>query len=299
MNILVTGGAGYIGRHVVHQLIASGDTVVIIDNLHGGDTRYIPAAQLVRADIGDARALGKVMHNVDAVIHLAGLISVAESMIDPAAYYDVNVVQLKTLLDVMTAMSVPRLVFASSAAVYAGGQRLTEAECLAPTSVYGATKAASEAMVNAYAKAHGFTAATLRFFNVAGATRDVGGDRNSHLIVNAVRAVVDGDELHVYGDALRDYVHVVDVADACVRALTADKSMTVNIATGVGHTTLDVLRVVTEVTGKPVAVDDHPARPYEPAVLTGDATLARDVLGWTPAHSDLRRIIADVWRWWP
>ena len=298
MNILVTGGAGYIGRHVVHKLIARGDNVVIVDNLHGGNTRYISASQLVRADVGDARVLTKVMHGVDAVIHLAGLISVAESMVYPAVYYDANVVQLKTLLDVMTAANVPRLVFASSAAVYAGGQLLAENAPMAPGNVYGATKAAGEAMVNAYAKAHGFTAVTLRFFNVAGASERAGQDGNGHLVVNAVHAALACDPLPVYGNAMRDYVHVVDVADACVRALTVNKSVTANIATGQGHTTREVLQMVTEVTGQQVVIRDCPARAYEPIGLSGNAALARDVLNWAPAHSNLRRIVADVWRWW-
>ena len=297
MNVVVTGGAGFVGRHVVHQLIARGDQVVVYDNLMGGDARYVPTDKLVIGDVGDVKKLAKVLVNADAVIHLAARVSVTESMVDPAAYYATNVVALKTLLDAVVAANVPRFVFASSAAVYAGGQALTETSLVAPVNVYGATKVAGEAMVNAYAQAYGLTTVVLRFFNVAGATRDAGGDRNSHLIVNAVRAAVDGDELHVYGDAVRDYVHVVDVAGACVQALTVTKSMTLNIASGQGYTTREVLDAVVNVTGQQVHTVNLPARAGEPQCLTADVALAQAVLQWTPACSDLRVIVRDVWRW--
>ncbi len=297
MNVVVTGGAGFVGRHVVHQLIARGDQVVVYDNLMGGDARYVSTDKLVIGDVGDVKKLAKVLVNADAVIHLAARVSVTESMVDPAVYYVTNVVALKTLLDAVVAANVPRFVFASSAAVYAGGQTLTETSPVAPVNVYGATKAAGEAMVNAYAQAYNLTTVVLRFFNVAGATRDMGGDRNSHLIVNAVRAAVDGDELHVYGDAVRDYVHVVDVACACVQALTAMTSMTLNIAGGQGYTTREVLDVVVNVTGQQIHVVNQPARAGEPQCLTADVTLAQAVLRWTPVCSDLWTIVRDVWRW--
>lgn len=297
MNVVVTGGAGFVGRHVVHQLIARGDQVVVYDNLMGGDVRYVPKDKLVIGDVGDVKKLAKVLVNADAVIHLAARVSVTESMTDPAAYYETNVVALKTLLDAVVAANVPRFVFASSAAVYAGGQVLTETSPVAPVNVYGATKVAGEAMVNAYAQAYDLTAVVLRFFNVAGATRDVGGDRNFHLIVNAVRAAVDGDELHVYGDAVRDYVHVVDVAVACVQALTATKSMTLNIAGGQGYTTREVLDAVVNVTGQQVHTVNLPARAGEPQYLTADVALAQTLLRWTPVCSDLWTIVRDVWRW--
>ena len=297
MNVVVTGGAGFVGRHVVHQLIARGDQVVVYDNLMGGDARYVPTDKLVIGDVGDVKKLAKVLVNADAVIHLAARVSVTESMVDPAAYYATNVVALKTLLDAVVAANVPRFVFASSAAVYAGGQTLTETSPVAPVNVYGATKVAGEAMVNAYAQAYDLTTVVLRFFNVAGATRDMGGDRNSHLIVNAVRAAVDGDELHVYGDAVRDYVHVVDVAGACVQALTAMKSMTLNVAGGQGYTTREVVDAVVNVTGQQIRVVNLPARAGEPQCLTADVTLAQAVLRWTPVCSDLWTIVRDVWRW--
>jgi UDP-glucose 4-epimerase len=310
MKTLVVGGAGYIGSVVVRQLLADGHQVTVLDDLSTGHADSVPAeATFVQ---GDIRTAGDVLRDngFDAVLHFAAKSLVGESVLRPALYWHTNVIGSRALLDAITEHGVPRLVFSSTAATYGEPDvmPITEDTPTRPTNTYGATKLAVDMMITNECAATPLAAVSLRYFNVAGAAFGVG-ERHAtetHLIPIALDAA-DGrrDKLDIYGDdyptpdgtAVRDYVHVADLARAHVLALTAaapGEHLICNLGNGNGFSVRDVVSCVEEVTGLPMPVAAAPRRPGDPARLVASADRARERLGWEPEF-DLKRMVADAW----
>ncbi|MDT4944250.1 MAG: UDP-glucose 4-epimerase [Pseudonocardiales bacterium] len=315
MRVLVTGGAGYIGSVVAAQLLAAGHEVVAVDDLSTGHADAVPpGVTLERMGVAElADVLGG--WSVEAVLHFAAKSLVAESVQHPDRYWHNNVLGTVALLDAMRAAGVPRIVFSSSAATYGdvAEMPIDERAPTRPTSPYGASKLAVDLALADYARAYGLTAVSLRYFNVAGALHaaDGGsyGERHSvetHLIPVALRAVTGETALAMYGTdyptpdgtCVRDYIHVVDLADAHLRALgvgAAGEHRVINLGSGMGYSVRQVIDTVREVTGRPLAVREEARRAGDPATLIASNALAASVLGWRPER-DLRRMVADAWR---
>jgi UDP-glucose 4-epimerase len=316
--VLVTGGAGYIGSVVTEALLARGHDVVVYDNLLCGHRDAVPdAAPLVLGDVLDAATLGGELreHRIDGVVHLAGLSLVAESMSDPGRYYRVNVGGGLTLLDAMRAAGVGLLVFSSSAAVYGSPdkQPIEESDPPAATNPYGETKLVIERAIAWYGAVYGLRGVSLRYFNAAGASTRSGErhDPETHLIPIVLHAAAGRrDGVTIYGDdyptrdgtCVRDYVHVVDLADAHVRALDAlaagAPTATYNLGCGGdGYTVREVVAAATAVTGRRIVTHVGPRRAGDPATLVAATGRITRELGWRPQHQDLRKIIESAWRY--
>lgn len=321
-SILVTGGAGYIGSHVCKALAAAGYRPVALDNLSSGERRAARFGPLHSFDLGDAARLAALLdaEPVAAVIHLAGLIDQPASFAAPEAYQLANVASTERLLAAMAARGIDRLLFASSASVYGvagpppGGDGIPESRTAAPVSPYGRSKLAVEELLAAAEQQHGLRYVSFRFFNAAGADPDGALGENhreeTHLIPLAIRAACGlGPPLTVHGDdfptpdgtALRDYVHVADLTAAQLLGLdyleSAAPSRTLNLGAGRGYSVRQVLDQVAETCGRPVPHSIGPRRPGDAAVLVADITLAREVLGWAPRHSDLPCIVETAAAW--
>ncbi|ANZ39731.1 UDP-glucose 4-epimerase GalE [Lentzea guizhouensis] len=318
MRVLITGGAGYIGSFVVRELKQRDHEILVFDNLSTGRGQAVPDVPLVVADIRDRaevdRAVGRF--RPDAVMHFAALKSPAESMREPGLYYDVNVVGTANLLSAATAHGVRRFVFSSSCAVYGTPQvcPVDERAPLRPESPYGETKVACERMLGWIAGSHGMAHASLRYFNVAGAAED--GSLGEHLhegtsqlvprvVMSALGigpefAIAGGDYPTPDGTALRDYIHVEDLAEAHVRTLEMLGSTRLNgvynLGRGSAVSVLEVVNEVERVSGKPLAKPIGTRRPGDPAVSWADAALAGRVLGWTPKR-DLTDMVRSAWLW--
>ncbi len=316
MRVLVTGGAGYIGSIVAEQLVAAGDDVVVLDNLSTGHRAAVPDdARFVEGDLGDGTLLRRVLAEVDAVVHMAAVSLVGVSVRDPATYYHQNVTLGLGLLDAMRATGVRDLVFSSSAAVYGEPEKqpIDEDDPTRPTSPYGETKLALERAIQAYGHAYGLRAASLRYFNAAGASLRSGEDHEpeTHLIPRVLKAAMGtGPAIHVFGEdyptrdgtGVRDYVHVLDLADAHVRALraldTGEAGGAYNLGCGgEGWTVREVIAAAERITGRSIPVVSGPRRPGDPAVLVASGTRAREALGWTPRHGTLEAMIGSAWAW--
>ena len=318
-TVLVTGGAGYIGSVVVDQLLARACRVVVLDDLSTGHRAAVAdGAELVAASIGDRAVVEALLARqpVDAVVHLAASALVAESVAHPEKYEANNVAAARVLLDATIAAGVRRFVFSSSCAVYGHPARtpIDEDTPQAPVSPYGETKRVFEQVLTQYATRHGLGSVSLRYFNAAGATERRGEDHapETHLIPN-VLAVALGDGggrrpgVEVYGTdyptadgtAVRDYIHVEDIADAHVRALDVPLAgaVALNLGSGVGHSVRQVVEAARRVTGHPIPHADRPRRPGDPPALVASAQRAAAVLGWRPRRSGLEEILASAWRW--
>jgi UDP-glucose 4-epimerase len=314
MHVLVTGGAGYIGSVATAGLLAAGHQVTVLDDLSSGHRDAVPAsATFCEAGVTGAAAVLRGTP-VDAVIHFAARSLVGESMQEPARYWHDNVVGTLALLDAIREHGVTRIVFSSSAATYGDvvEMPIDEAVPCRPTSPYGATKLAADLALADYARSYGFAAVSLRYFNVAGALNDERGSwgerhrAETHLIPLALRAAGNGtDRLAVYGTdyptpdgtGIRDYVHVVDLADAHLKALDAARSgehQVINLGSGTGYSVREVLRTVEQVTGRAVPVQEQARRPGDPARLVASNARAGDVLGWHPSR-DLEAMVRDAW----
>jgi len=310
--VLVTGGAGYVGSHAVAALVAAGRRVVVLDDLSAGHREAVRGVPLVVARVEDEALVRATCaaHAVDAVLHFAGRISVAESVRDPAGYERANVTATAALAAAVHGAGVRRLVFSSSAAVYGTPERVPvpEDHPQRPTSPYGESKARAEAVL----AASGLEVAALRYFNAAGAEPALGlGERHdpeTHLIPLALQAARAGTPLAVFGEdwptpdgtCVRDYVHVVDLARAHVAALARLEAGrgggAWNLGTGAGHTVRQVIAAAERATGRRVEVRAAPRRPGDPAVLVADPARAARDLGWTAsARSALDAIVADAW----
>jgi UDP-glucose 4-epimerase len=313
MRLLVTGGAGYIGSVVAAQLLAAGHEVVVLDDLSTGHADAVSGgARFVHASLLDAPALAAALADgFDGVLHFAAKSLVGESMAKPEQYWRNNVIGTLTLLEAMMAASVPRLVFSSTAAVYGEPDQvpILETAPTRPTSAYGASKMAVDAMIGTFALAHGLGATSLRYFNVAGASGHLG-ERHAietHLIP-IVLQVAEGRRAHVQiygtdyptpdGTAIRDYIHVEDLAKAHLLALDVSKPgrhAIYNLGNGRGSSVREVIEAARRVTGRPIATVDAPRRPGDPAVLVASSARIGQELGWTPHKPALDDMVGDAW----
>ena len=317
MNILVTGGAGYIGSHMVQLLAERGHRVTVLDNLSSGHAQAVEGHDLVVADIAspDLDALFST-RAIDAVMHFAALIQVGESVEHPARYYQTNVSGTLNLLDAMVRNNVKRLIFSSTAAVYGNPTQLPidEEHSKLPINPYGATKWMIEQALAHYRAAYGLRSISLRYFNAAGAHPDcVVGNRHEHEthLVPLLMETLGGrrKELSVFGDdydtrdgtCLRDYVHVSDLADAHLLALGALESELVqpafNLGSGSGCTVREALDAAERMSGRPIPVRVLGRRAGDPASLLADSSAAQRVLGWTPHRSQIDTILRHAWAW--
>jgi len=319
MSILVTGGAGYIGSHMVLALCDAGEQVTVLDNLSTGfrsalDTR----ATLVEGDIGDIDLVRKIIKSksISSVIHFAGSIVVPESVEDPLKYYLNNTANTRNLIEACVLGKVPHFVFSSTAAVYGTPKKVpvTEEAPLAPVSPYGRSKLMTEWMLQDVAAAHGLKYAILRYFNVAGADpkgRSGQSTRNAtHLIKVAVQAALGlRDHMSIFGSdyatpdgtCIRDYIHVSDLISAHEAALkhlrAGGESLIANCGYGHGASVREVVNAVERVSSKKFDVRMADRRAGDPDAIVADATRAREILGWKPSHDDLDEIVAHAYAW--
>ncbi|HEY5360082.1 MAG TPA: UDP-glucose 4-epimerase GalE [Streptosporangiaceae bacterium] len=315
MKLLVTGGAGYIGSVVAAQLIEDGHAVVVLDDLSTGHVDAVPAgAQFIEGDLRD-RAAAVLADGMDAVLHFAAKSLVGESVAQPARYWQHNLGGSLALLEAMRAAGVRRIVFSSTAAVYGEPESVPIEETAPPrpTSPYGASKLAVDTALAEYARLHGFGAVSLRYFNVAGAYRERAGawlgerhDPETHLIPNVLATAFTGTgELRIFGDdyptpdgtCVRDYIHVADLAQAHLLALTAcapRQHQVYNLGSGSGFSNREVLAACRDVTGRDIPTKMAGRRPGDPAVLVASSAKIRAGLGWRPARS-LTDMVADAW----
>jgi UDP-glucose 4-epimerase len=315
MNILVTGGAGYIGSVVVEQLLAAGHRVVVYDNLSKGKREAVSGAQLVVGDIADERGLDAVLSrgNFDGVMHFAASIEAGESMQLPEKYFGNNTAATLNLLQALLRHNVKRFVFSSTAALYGEPKRtpIQEDDELNPTNAYGESKLLVERMLTWLHRIHGFRYASLRYFNAAGATKGLGEvhDPETHLIP-LILQVAQGKRPHISifgadypttdGTCIRDYIHVLDLADAhllAFDALSTHTRLIYNLGNGRGFSVREVIEAARKVTGHPIPAVESPRRPGDPAVLVASSERITKELGWKPKHADLESIIASAWRW--
>jgi len=310
---LVTGGAGYIGAHVVATLAEGGHEVVVLDDLSTGlRERVVPGSRFVEGSVLDAAAVRSALAGVDGVVHTAAKKQVGESVAQPLHYYRENVGGLQVLLEECVAAGVGRFVLSSSAAVYgeAEGETVHEGSRTVPSSPYGETKLAGEWLVNACARAHGLSAVSLRYFNVAGAGAPELGDAGIFNLVPLVfEALEAGQRPQVFGadyptadgTCVRDYVHVADLARAHLLAADAlgepGLAATYNVGRGEGASVLEVLGVVAEVTGRDTAYDVVPRRPGDPPRLVAEVDRIREDLGFVAEHP-LPDMVASAWEAW-
>ena len=315
MNLLVTGGAGYIGSTTAAELVAAGHTVTVYDNLLRGHRAAVPReAAFVHGDTGDQTALARLFasQKFDAVLHFASLIEAGESMKDPASFFRVNVVGANNVLEAAARDGCLKFVLSSTAAVFAGNDEpLREDSKIAPANVYGETKLMIEAMLRWYNQIYGLRYATLRYFNAAGATPNRGEAHRpeSHLIPRVLNvALGNADSAAVFGtdyptpDAtcIRDYIHIVDLALAHVLAVEAldEKPVQIyNLGNGQGYSVREVIDAARAVTGHPIPVVEHPRRPGDAPRLVASSEKIRRELGWTPRHPGLADIVSSAWEW--
>jgi UDP-glucose-4-epimerase GalE len=317
VRVLVTGGAGYIGSHAVKALVSAGHGVVVLDDLSAGHPEAVRDLPLVTARVHDTAAVRAALrtHRIDAVMHFAAWLDVGESVRQPARYYENNVTGSLALLEAMVAEGVGQLVFSSTCAVYGEPRTLplTEDHPTAPVNAYGESKLVVERALGHFATAHGLRAIALRYFNAAGADPDgvLGEDHDPeiHLIPRAIDAARGGPALQVFGQdyptpdgtCLRDYVHVMDLAQAHVRALDAlaagRSSAVYNVGTGRPWSVREVIDTVTQVVAAPVVWHPAPRRAGDPSALYASSARVQDELGWRPLMSDLPTIVAHAAAW--
>ena len=317
MNVLVTGGAGYIGSHILRALAAAGHRPVAYDNLCSGHRAAVGPVELLTGDVADADALDQSLrrHRIDAVIHMAAFIEAGESVANPGKYFRNNTAGSLALLEAMTRAGVKRMVFSSTAAVYGNPRRvpIEEDEPTEPINPYGASKLCVEYMLRGFAAAHGLAAAALRYFNVAGAAPegDIGEDHHpeTHLVPLVLQVPLGRREsVKVFGDdydtpdgtCIRDYIHVADLAAAHVLALAALEEGQVkvfNLGNGAGFSVRQIIDTCRQVTGHAIPAQAAPRRPGDPARLVASARRAREQLGWTPRYADIRAIVEHAWNW--
>ena len=319
MAVLVTGGAGYIGSHMVWELLDAGEKVVVLDNLSKGfDWAVAPEAAFVKGDVADTDQVGSLIagHGVDAIIHFAGSIVVPESVADPLAYYQNNTCRTRGLIEAAVAGKVRNFIFSSTAAVYGGAgiEPVREDARLEPESPYGRSKLMSEWMLRDAAAAHDLRFTALRYFNVAGA--DPGGRTGqstpgaTHLIkVACETALGKRPFMQIYGSdyqtgdgtCVRDYIHVSDLARAHRLALqrlrAGGDSLIANCGYGHGYSVLEVVAAVRRVSGADFEVRAAPRRAGDAVSVVADSGLARSEFGWVPQRDDLDLIVADALAW--
>jgi UDP-glucose 4-epimerase len=316
MNLLVTGGAGYIGSIVAAQLLAAGHAVAVLDNLYRGHAGAIPAgARHLDVSLDDAEATTAALaEGFDAVLHFAALALVAESVEHPERYHRGNFVATLNLIDAMREAGVKRLVFSSTCAVYGEPAEVPMPETLPgnPVNAYGNSKLAVDRMISDECRAHGLGAVSLRYFNVAGASGELGEDHEpeTHLIPLVLQAAA-GRREHVSifgtdyptedGTAVRDYIHIDDLGEAHVlaleRATIPGEHRIYNLGNGTGFSVRQVVDAARAVTGRDIPVKEEGRRPGDPAALVASSQKIRDELGWVPRKPEIETMIADAWEW--
>jgi UDP-glucose 4-epimerase len=315
MNILVTGGAGYIGAATAEALMLAGHVVTVYDSLITGHRAAVPAgARFIKAALEDRPALSRVLTrgSIDAVMHFAGFIEAGESMTHPGRFYFNNLDNSLTLIETAALAGVKMFVLSSTAAVYqSSDQQLTEASALGPTNVYGHTKLVVEQALEWYRRIHGLRFAALRYFNASGALPGRGEAHNpeSHLIPLVLRVALGTSEAASIfgtdyptpdGTCIRDYIHIADLVSAHLLALNAlDKqdALTYNVGSGQGFSVRDVIEMARKVTGHPIPAIEAPRRPGDPPRLVASPDKIRRELGWQPQHADLEDIVSSAWEW--
>jgi UDP-glucose 4-epimerase len=318
MRIFVVGGAGYVGSHCVRRLVAGGHEVTVFDNLSAGHRRAVdPGAAFVQGDLADRAALERVFSagRFDAAMHFAAFLNVGESVSEPLKYWQNNVANTLTLLQVVQASGVQRFVFSSSCAVYGEPEDLPIVETLPknPINPYGNTKLTVELMLAHSAPAWGLGSVALRYFNAAGAAVDgsIGEDHDPeiHLIPLVLQVALGVREnIRVFGTdyptpdgtCVRDYIHVEDLAEAhllAVQACEPGRAEAFNVGTGRGHSVLEIVAAARTVTGHPVPLVVTARRPGDPPALYADSDKLRRACGWQPRYLDIHRVIETAWRW--
>jgi len=317
MQVLLTGGAGYIGSHTARLLVERGHEVVVLDRVEAGWLAAMVPVQAARGDVADKDLLDELFesHRFDAVIHLAGDKSVETSLKDPGTYFANNVGATLVLLGAMVRAGVRSVVFSSTAAVYGmdGSSPFTEGHVVDPQTPYGETKLMVERMLHWFDISHELRSVSLRYFNAAGAASDsrIGEDWSKaiNLVPMVMKAAAGrADRLVVYGrdyptpdgTAIRDYIHVMDIADAHLRALDYLKrggaSQILNVGTGRGASVLEVIDATRRASGRPIPVEYAGRRPGDLAAVWADSARANEVLGWQATHG-LDEIVDSAWRW--
>jgi UDP-arabinose 4-epimerase len=317
-NILVTGGAGYIGCHACKALAAAGFVPVTLDNLVYGHPWAVRWGPLIEGDLADRDLVERVLveHQIEAVMHFAAYAYVGESMRDPGKYFANNVSNTVNLLDAMEKQRVKHIVFSSTCATYGVPEAvpITEDHPQRPVNPYGESKLFIERALGWFGVAHDLRHASLRYFNAAGADPEgeLGEDHDpeTHLIPLVIQAALgQRPEVSIFGTdyrtpdgtAIRDYIHVTDLADAHVGALKhlldGGESIKLNLGTGQGHSVLEVIAAVEDMAGAPLPAREAPRRAGDPPVLIAAATRAESTLGWRPRHSTLPSIVESAWRW--
>jgi UDP-glucose 4-epimerase len=317
MRVLLTGGAGYVGSACFRAFRARGIEAFVLDDLSEGHRAAVEPERLDVADIRNTAAVAEVLRRrrIDHVVHFAALISVPHSLADPSGYWSTNVDGSRSLLEAMRAEGVGRIVFSSTAAVYAHGfdRPIREDDRIAPATPYGTSKLAVEHLLEGYAHAYGIGATALRYFNAAGADLD-GRHGEAHreethaipLIVQAALGQRPG--FNLYGDqwdtpdgsCIRDFVSVVDLAEAhllALQKLQPGAMRRFNLGSGSGTSVRELLAAASEIAGRPVPSRVEPPRPGDPARLVADTRRARDELGWVPQHSDARSLLKAAHAW--
>ena len=317
MNILLTGGAGYIGSATLRWLLRHGHDATAYDNMCEGNARSVPAGRLVEGDILDTDRLAATLRDrrIDAVMHFAALASVPLSIRDPESYWRTNVVGTKSVLDAMRTAGVPRIVFSSTAATYAFGVEMPIRETTpqVPETPYGTTKLAAERMIREYARAYDLGYTILRYFNASGADPDGQHGESRHVeghIIPLTLLVAVGrrDKLKIFGGdwdtrdgtCVRDYVHTDDLALAhqlAVEGLEPGVGRAYNLGSGTGTTILEVLRACERAVGRPIAHEIVERRPGDPGTLVATPELIARELGWEPRHASIDAIVETAWRW--
>ncbi|BCS81587.1 UDP-glucose 4-epimerase GalE [Anaerocellum diazotrophicum] len=316
--ILVTGGAGYIGSHMVWLLIEKGYDVVVIDNLEKGHKKAVLGGKFYNGDLKDKEFLEKVFaeNDISAVIHFAASSLVGESVQNPIKYYYNNVYGTLNLVDTMIKHNVKKLVFSSTAAVYGEPENIPilEEDKTQPTNPYGETKLAIEKMLKWMDIAYGLKFVSLRYFNVAGSHPDgiIGEDHNpeTHLIPIVLQTALGiREKVIVYGNdyntkdgtCIRDYIHVVDLCDAHLKAMEYleknNKSEIFNLGNGMGFSVMEVIEKASEVVGKKIPYEIGPRRAGDPSILVASSQKAQKLLGWQQKYNSLETIISTAWKW--
>jgi UDP-glucose 4-epimerase len=318
MTILVVGGAGYIGSHIVKYLQDLGEEVIVVDNLQKGHRESIDVNFFYQIDIRDKDKLSKVFkkHSIDTVIHFAANSLVGESMEKPLDYYNNNVYGMQCLLEIMKDFNVKRIVFSSSAAIYGEPNKIPILEsCNAtPTNTYGETKLAMEKMMKWVDNAYGIKYVSLRYFNAAGAHPSgvIGEDHSpeTHLIPLVLQVPLGKrDKIYIFGDdyatkdgtCIRDYIHVLDLASAhylSVKYLNDNNpSSTFNLGSGEGFSVREIIEVARKITGNSIPAEVKERRVGDPAVLIASSEKAKKILNWQPKYNSIEKIITDAWNW--
>jgi UDP-glucose 4-epimerase len=313
MKVFVTGGAGYIGSICVEQLLDAGHTVVVLDNLSEGHRAAVdPRAEFFELDLAQRDELVNVLRRTqpDAVMHFAANALVPESMTNPTKYFRNNVANGINLVDACVQAGVKKFVFSSTCAIFGVPAKVPITEDLpkAPINPYGESKLMFERILNWYDRLHGLKSVCLRYFNAAGCTAKFGEHHRceTHIIPNVLKVPL-GQKPHVEvfgtdyptpdGTCIRDYIHIVDLAQAHMLALNLDQSDIFNLGSGDGYSVKQVIDAARKVTGHAIPTVESPRRPGDPPKLVGDSTKIRTVLGWKPQYDSIEVIIDSAWRW--